>query len=209
MHALSCCTQMNSAGQHSNIMPAGLGLNPQCSNRRATASQVLSAGRWSARQAADLASQTQVRCAAAEAGVRVLPPQPPLLLLLTWCGLTAPSAACFYCPWASPSPSWAAPALHFLSFFLTVHSPVCTLRRRVPSIGPASCEDGACNRSRGWPSRPSSLPRGIPGVHVNPSKFWMEELFDKGAWLHREPPLIHWGDPLRPDLRGPSFALRI
>ena len=59
---------------------------------------------------------------------------------------------------------------------------------------------------KGMALAPLLTPQGqIPGVHVNPSKFWMEELFGKGAWLHREPPLTHWGDPLRPDLRGPSY----
>lgn len=45
---------------------------------------------------------------------------------------------------------------------------------------------------KGMALAPPLTPQGqIPGVHVNPSKVWMEELFDKGAWLHREPPLIH------------------
>ena len=45
---------------------------------------------------------------------------------------------------------------------------------------------------KGMALAPLLTPQGqIPGVHVNPSKVWMEELFDKGAWLHREPPLIH------------------
>jgi hypothetical protein len=65
-------------------------------------------------------------------------------------------------------------------------APLLCVRRRIPSIGPASCEDGTCNlqlSDRGEAlGPPISLPRFERWGPCKPIESRLEMLFDMGAW---------------------------